>query len=183
VILPRTAGEVPHEVRRRGLVSHALRNSLEFSFASSPRLAPSGSLCSPPPPPLRGRISSLTARSTAASAAATARSASPTRPKPVRRGEGPAVGADGRLARRDLKVRSTPQPRNDDRESYERKKEREAERRQTRSPTVRAFGAAARACTRARLSAFHRGSSWRCRNISVQLQARLPGTRPPRLFC
>jgi hypothetical protein len=25
--------------------------------------------------------------------------------------------------------------------------------------------------------------SWRCRNISVQLQAMLPGTRPPRLFC
>ena len=35
-----------------------------------------------------------------------------------------------------------------------------------------------RRCGRARLSAFHCGSSRRCRNIPVQLQARLPGTRP-----
>ena len=47
-------------------------------------------------------------------------------------------------------------------------------------PTVRIISdAAACSAEHARLSAFHRGSSWRCRNISVQLQARLPGTRPP----
>src|SRR3984957_9659027 len=53
---------------------------------------------------------------------------------------------------------------------------RNADRRVSNRPHL--TDAAACSSEHARLSAFHRGFSWRCRNISVQLQARLPGTRP-----
>jgi hypothetical protein len=73
-------------------------------------------------------------------------------------------------------------PGNDETGKNEIKKgKRNADRRVSNRP--RLTGAAACSAEHARLSAFHRGSSWGCRNISVQLQARLPGTRPPRLLC
>ena len=101
----------------------------------------------------------------------------------------PVVHVELRLARTNRKVRSRftaawiagSSPAMTIERTNERKKgKRNADRRVVR--TLRAFGAAARACTRACLSAFHRGSCWECRNTPVQLQAMLPGTRPPRLF-
>jgi hypothetical protein len=62
------------------------------------------------------------------------------------------------------------------------KKEREAERRQTRDPTVRAIGRGARPAGRARLSAFHRGSHQGALAPFAQLQARLPGTWQERMI-
>ena len=101
----------------------------------------------------------------------------------VTTGLDPVVRGDSRLTKKDRKVRSsfasawiagsspamTP-PRNHERER------REAERRQTRIQPS-ALSARQRILRDALACRRYRGSSWRCRNTSVQLQARLPGTR------
>jgi hypothetical protein len=73
--------------------------------------------------------------------------------------------------------------RNDGRKNGRKKKgKRNADKRVEQPPHL--AGAAARVFTRARLSAFHRGVFLEMSvNISVQLKAMLPGTRPPRLLC